>query len=245
MKRIVNFAHRGASAVCPENTMTAFRRSLELGATGIETDVQLTKDGQLILIHDEDLKRTTNGTGNVKDKTLEELRMLDAGSWFSADYSGEKLPTLQELLQLLQGTDIILNIELKNGVFLYPGMEEKVIAAVREFRMEERVILSSFNHYSLAHCKSLAPEIRTGILYIEGLYRPWDYAATLGATALHAYEYAVLPELVTEAAEHSMDYHPFTVNNPERMKQLIDAGVSGIITDVPDVLAGLLTAKRV
>ncbi|WP_410513809.1 glycerophosphodiester phosphodiesterase [Paenibacillus sp. BR2-3] len=245
MNRIVNFAHRGASAVCPENTMVAFRRSLELGATGIETDVQMTKDGQLVLIHDEELERTTTGSGYVKDKTLEELLRLDAGSWFGKDFGGETLPTLQDLLQLIQGQDIILNIELKNGVFLYPGMEEKVIAAIRAFNMSQQIVLSSFNHYSLAYCKSIAPEIRTGILYMEGLYRPWDYAAILGANALHAYHYAVLPEFVAEAAKHGVDYHPFTVNDPQRMKALIDAGVSGIITDHPDLLAGFLAAKGV
>ncbi|KGE19113.1 glycerophosphodiester phosphodiesterase [Paenibacillus wynnii] len=245
MNRIVNFAHRGASAVCPENTMVAFRRGLELGATGIETDVQMTNDGKLVLIHDEKLERTTTGTGYVKDHTLEELQKLDAGSWFGRDFGGETLPTLEDLLQLLQGQDIILNIELKNGVFLYPGMEEKVIEAVKAFNMSEQVLLSSFNHYSLAYCKRLAPEIRTGILYMEGLYRPWDYAATIGATALHAYHYAVIPEFVSEAAEHGVDYHPFTVNDPERMKVLLEAGVSGIITDYPDVLAKLLAAKGV
>ncbi|MDQ0194074.1 glycerophosphodiester phosphodiesterase [Paenibacillus wynnii] len=245
MNKIVNFAHRGASAVCPENTMVAFRRSLELGATGIETDVQMTKDGKLVLIHDEELERTTTGTGYVKDQTLEELQRLDAGSWFGKDFGGETLPTLEDLLQLLQGQDIILNIELKNGVFLYPGMEEKVIEAVRAFNMSEQVILSSFNHYSLAYCNTLAPEIRTGILYMEGLYRPWDYAATIGATALHAYHYAVLPEFVYGAAEHGVDYHPFTVNDPEQMKVLLEAGVSGIITDYPDVLAKLLAAEGV
>ncbi|MNE61469.1 cytoplasmic glycerophosphodiester phosphodiesterase [compost metagenome] len=146
---------------------------------------------------------------------------------------------------MLQERDTLLNIELKNGIFMYPGMEEKVIAAVRDYGMSERVVLSSFNHYSLAYCKSLAPEIRTGILYGEGLYRPWDYAATLQADALHAYHYAVLPEFVSEASEHNVVYHPWTVNDPGRMKELIDAGVAGIITDYPDVLAGLLAAKGV
>jgi glycerophosphoryl diester phosphodiesterase len=242
---IINFAHRGASAVCPENTMAAFRKSLELGATGIETDVQMTRDGGLVLIHDEELSRTTDGTGYVKDKTLREVLEADAGSWFGAEFKGERIPTLEDLLDLLQGQGTILNIELKNGIFLYPGMEEKVIAAVRGFNMSERVVLSSFNHYSLAYCKSLAPDILTGILYMEGLYRPWDYAASLKANALHAYHYAVLPEFVSEAAKHGIDYHPFTVNDPGRMKYLIEAGVSGIITDHPDLLAGLLADRGV
>jgi len=140
---------------------------------------------------------------------------VDAGSWFGAEFTGEHIPTLEDLLDLLQERDTILNIELKNGIFLYPGMEEKVIAAVREFNMSDRVIFSSFNHYSLAYCKSLAPDIRTGILYMEGLYRPWDYAATLGANALHANHYAVLPEFVAEAAKHGITYHPFTVNDSQ------------------------------
>lgn len=243
MNNIINFAHRGASAVCPENTMAAFRKSLTLGATGIETDVQMTKDGGLVLIHDEELNRTTDGTGYIKDKTLQEVLEVDAGSWFGAAFKGEKIPTLEDLLDLLQGRDTILNIELKNGLFMYPGMEEKVIATVRDFHMSERVILSSFNHYSLAYCKSIAPDILTGILYGEGLYRPWDYAASLKADALHATHYAVLPEFVAEATKHGIDYHPFTVNDPERMKYLIAAGVAGIITDYPDLLAELLAAQ--
>lgn len=245
MNSLINFAHRGASAVCPENTMAAFRKSLELGATGIETDVQMTKDGGLVLIHDEALNRTTNGSGYVKDHTLGEILEVDAGSWFGAEFKDERIPTLEDLLDLLQRRDTILNIELKNGIFLYPGMEEKVIATVREFNMSERVIFSSFNHYSLAYCKSLAPDIRTGILYMEGLYRPWDYAATLGADALHANHYAVLPEFVAEATKHGIAYHPFTVNDPARMKYLIDAGVAGIITDHPDLLAELLAEQGV
>lgn len=239
-KKIINFAHRGASAVCPENTMASFTKSLELGATGIETDVQMTKDGQLVLIHDEAINRTTAGEGFVKDMISEEISAQDAGSWFGESFKGEHIPTLGELLELLRERDTILNIELKNGIFMYPGMEEKVINLVRQYGMAERVVLSSFNHYSLVHCKSIAPEIRTGILYMEGLYRPWDYASSIGADALHANHFAVLPEFIAEAAEHGKDYHPFTVNAPDRMKALIEAGVSGIITDYPDKLAELL-----
>ena len=242
---IINFAHRGASAAAPENTMAAFRKGLELGATGIETDVQMTSDGAVVVIHDESLNRTTSGSGYVKDKTLREVLDVDAGSWFSPEFAGERIPTLDELLDLLQGRETILNIELKNGTLLYPGMEEKVIAAVREQGMSDRVVISSFNHYSLAYCKSLAPEIRTGILYGEGLYRPWNYAATLQADALHAHHSSVLPEFVNAAVEKGIVYHPWTVNDPERMQALIDAEVAGIITDHPDILAGLLAARGV
>ena len=114
---------------------------------------------------------------------------------------------------------------------------------VRAYQMSDRVILSSFNHYSLVLCKQLAPEIRTGVLYMEGLYRPWDYAAALQADALHAFKYAVTPEWTAEASAHGIAYHPFTVNEPAEMERLIDAGVAGIITDYPDRLAEVLSKK--
>ncbi|WP_019635417.1 glycerophosphodiester phosphodiesterase [Paenibacillus fonticola] len=241
MAQIINFAHRGASGHCPENTMISFKRALELGATGIETDVQMTKDGHLVLIHDETLKRTAGSAEWVKDVTLEELKSKDAGVWFHEDYRGEKIPTLDELLAWVKPLDIVVNLELKNGLIRYPEIEKKLIAAVRSYELSERVIISSFNHYSLVECKRIAPEIRTGILYMEGLYEPWEYAKRVGADALHAFQYAVVPELVAAAAEHGVAYHPFTVNEPAEMRALIKAGVAGIITDYPERLADLLT----
>ncbi|WP_029192715.1 glycerophosphodiester phosphodiesterase [Paenibacillus harenae] len=244
METVINFAHRGASGYCPENTIAAFKKALELGATGIETDVQLTRDGQIVVIHDESLARTAGIGKLVKDIEYAELKSLDAGSWFSPEYHAERVPSLTQLLELLENTDTVLNIELKNGFVQYPGLERKVIELVRSYRMTERVILSSFNHYSLALCKELAPEIRTGILYMEGLYRPWDYALTLQADALHAFKYAVTPEWTAEAAARGIAYHPFTVNETEEMERLIDAGAAGIITDYPDRLAEVIARRR-
>ncbi|MDQ0089362.1 glycerophosphoryl diester phosphodiesterase [Paenibacillus anaericanus] len=237
---IINFAHRGAAGLYPENTMISFARALELGATGIETDVQVTKDGHLILIHDENLHRTAGVAAWVKDLTLEEVKSHEAGSWFHEDYRGEQIPTLEELLELVKSSDTIINLELKNGIVMYPDIEKKVIETVQRYEMSERVIISSFNHYSLVECKKLAPEIRTGILYMEGLYEPWDYAKRIGADALHANKFAVIPELVAAAAEQGVVYHAFTVNEQSEMKALIKAGVAGIITDYPDRLAELL-----
>lgn len=244
MGNVVNFAHRGSSKVCPENTMAAFRKALEQGATGIETDVQLTKDGHMVLIHDETLGRTTDGTGWVKDHTLNELKELDAGSWFHPDFRGERIPHLDELLELVKDTGTIVNLELKNGAVPYEGLEEKVIARVKDDGLSGRVVISSFNHYSLLLCKRLAPEIRTGILYMEGLYEPWAYADTLHADALHAYHVAVLPEFVAAARAAGKAYHPFTVNDPNEMLRLLQAGVEGIITDYPDRLAELLAKEK-
>jgi len=240
LNTVLNIAHRGASAYCPENTMAAFKRALELGATAIETDAQMTSDGHLVLIHDEWLTRTTGLNKLVKDVTLEELRRLDAGSWFDPAFAGEKVPTLAELLELAKSAGIQVNVELKNGVVLYPRIEEAVIEEIRRHGMADRVILSSFNHYSLAKCKQLAPDIRTGILYMEGLYEPWEYASRIQAEALHAFHYAVLPEWVAQAAERGVVYHPFTVNEPAEMRRLLKAGVAGIITDYPDRLGELL-----
>lgn len=237
------FAHRGASGYCPENTMAAFNKALELGATGIETDVQRTKDGRLVLIHDESLKRTTGVNQLVKDVTYEDLAILDAGTWFHSDFSEEHIPSLEQLLHLTKERNTILNLELKNGLVPYTGMEEEVIQAVRKFDMSHCVIISSFNHYSLVLSKKLAPEIKTGILYMEGLYRPWDYAASIQADALHAYKYAVLPDWVKEAYEHGISYHPFTVNEEGEMERMLQYGVSGIITDYPDKLLAVLERR--
>ena len=130
----------------------------------------------------------------------------------------------------------IVNIELKNGSIQYPELEKRVIETVRHYNMSEQIVISSFNHYSLVECKHIDPEIRTGLLYGEGLYKPWEYAKLAKADALHAYHRAVLPEWVEEAKQHGVVYHPWTVNDEEQMKTLIDAGVAGIITDYPDVL---------
>ncbi|MFF2890436.1 glycerophosphodiester phosphodiesterase [Paenibacillus sp. NPDC057967] len=240
MQHTINFAHRGASAYCPENTMAAFRHAIELGATGIETDVQRTKDGRLVLIHDESLKRTTGDGRLVKDVDYNELAGLDAGSWFSDSYAGERVPLLDELLELVKNTGLVINLELKNGVVPYKGIEAEVIAMVQEHGLGDRIILSSFNHYSLVLCKKIASDIKTGILYMEGLYQPWEYAKSIQANALHAYKFAVLPEWVQEAAEHGIAYHPFTVNDENELERLLAFGVSGIITDYPDRLDAMM-----
>ncbi|WP_145151171.1 glycerophosphodiester phosphodiesterase [Paenibacillus xylanexedens] len=240
MRNFEIIAHRGASAVCPENTMSAFERCLELGATGIETDVQMTSDGRLVLIHDETLSRTAAAEGWVKDITYDQLRTYDAGSWFHADFAGERIPSLEDLFRLVQGKGTLLNLELKNGIVSYKGMEEKIVQAIRDWKLEQQVVLSSFNHASLVRCKRLAPEIRTALLYMEKLYRPYDYAVKLEASGLHPYKLAVTNEDVAAALAHGVVTYPFTVNDPAEMQAMIDTGVQGIITDVPDVLASLI-----
>lgn len=236
----VIYAHRGASAVRPENTMPAFEKALELGATGIETDVQMSRDGRLVLCHDERLERTTGGRGPLAALSWNELRALDAGSWFAPEYAGTRLPLLEELLDLLAPTNARLNIEIKSGIVLYPGIEAAVIEMIRGYGMAERVILSSFNHYSLVEAKRLAPEIKTGLLYMEGLVDPWLYARHVKADALHPLFYGVRPELIAGAHAAGLAVNPWTVDEAPRIKALIQAGADGIITNHPEIAVALL-----
>jgi len=240
---MINYAHRGASAYRPENTMVSFLHAIELGANGIETDVQLTSDGELVLIHDESLLRTTGINKLVKDVTFAELQQYDAGSWYSPQYANERVPTLDQLLLLAVEHQLMLNIEIKSGIIVYPGIEKKIIDKVNAYGLKDKVIISSFNHYSLAICKQVDSTITTGILYMEGLYRPWDYASSLDAKALHAPHYAVNKELVDEASMDSKLYNVWTVNDEQQMKLFIDLGVAGIITDYPDRLHRILLER--
>ncbi|MET3576949.1 glycerophosphodiester phosphodiesterase [Bhargavaea ullalensis] len=233
------FAHRGASGSCPENTMAAFRKTAGLAITGVEFDVHLTADGEPVVIHDETVDRTTDGNGMVKDLTLSEIKKLDAGSWFSREFEGERIPTLMEVLALFEHTPHRLNIELKSDVFPYPGMREKVIAAVREFGLEQRVILSSFDHETIREAKREAPEIETGVLFMEILADGPGYAASIGGDALHsAIPYAVRESGQRAAAEGAV-IRVFTVNSREHAEMVRRSGARAIFTDHPEEMAGL------
>src|SRR5690554_5799160 len=160
-------AHRGASAFYPENTMFAFKAAHEMGAAMIELDITLSKDGIPVIIHDEKLNRTTNGKGKVSDFTLEELKKLDAGSWFHPKFSEEKIPTLEEVLEFAQNR-IALNIEIKpEAVSLSPkeGVEEKSLELVKKYGMEKHVLFSSFHYGAVKKFRSLDAHIPTAILY--------------------------------------------------------------------------------
>jgi glycerophosphoryl diester phosphodiesterase len=215
--------------------MAAFRRALELGADGIELDVHLTSDGYLAVIHDEMLDRTSNGKGLVRDRTLAELKELDFGSWFSKDFSGESIPELNEVLRLLSDWDGLLNIEIKNGPVFYPGIEKAVADAVRKYKRLNRTIISSFNHYSLVDIRKYEPGIKTAPLYMAGIYQPWEYARSIGASAIHPLFYNIVPEVMLGCKQNNIMVNPFTVDQPEHIKAMAAAGVDGIITDVPDI----------
>lgn len=235
IKEPVIIAHRGACKLAPENTMAAFTKALELGAGGIETDVHLSADGHLVIIHDEQVDRTSNGKGLVKSMTLEQLKALDFGSWFSPAFKGERIPELDDLLQLLSNWDGLLNIELKNGPVFYPGIEQAVASAVRKYKLTNRTIISSFNHYSLVEIRRIDPEIKIAPLYMAGLYEPWEYARRMGATAIHPLFYNIVPEVMRGCKLNNIMVNPFTVDQPDQIKAMAAAGVDGIITNVPDI----------
>lgn len=240
IKNPVIIAHRGASNKAPENTMAAFRKALEIGAGGIELDVHLSADGHLMVTHDEQLERTSNGRGLLKDKTFEELKELDFGSWFSPEFKGEKIPELDEVLQLIASWDGLLNIEIKNGPIFYSGIEKAVAEALVRYKLTHRTIVSSFNHYSLVQIRQINSEIRTAPLYMAGLYEPWDYARNMGACAIHPLFYNIVPEVMKGCIMNNISVNPFTVDEPEHIKAMISAGVDGIITNAPDVALSLL-----
>jgi len=226
-------AHRGASILAPENTAASFQLAIDKGVDGVEFDVQMTKDDQLVIIHDEKVDRTTNAKGYVKDFTLKEIKTLDARVPFFEKYKGEKILTLEETLEIVKDCDMI-NVELKNGLIKYPKLEEKVISTIRLYHLEEKVILSSFNHYSIHKISKMAPDISTGILYSEILYNPWDYAKYVGANAINPHYLCVSRNIIKQSQENGIKVNVYTVNNEKDITKMIEEGVNIIITDYPE-----------
>lgn len=236
----LNFAHRGASGEYPENTMLAFQRAVEMGCDGIETDVQLTKDGVLVICHDELLDRTTDGTGILAEKTYEELSKLNAAAQWKDKYKNIRIPTLDELLRFACDKNILLNIEIKNSVIDYKNIEKMIINKLYDYKIEEKVIISSFNHYSIARCRAIDSSIKLGVLYCSKLYEPWNYAKQIGADALHPLFYTLDDEGIKAIKKANLAINTYTVNEEKYMKQLITLGIDGIITNYPDKLKKII-----
>ena len=230
---MLNIAHRGFSGKYPENTLLAFQKGIEAGADGFEFDTHLTKDGEIVIIHDERLDRTTNAQGFVKDYTLEELRKVDASKPFpECGFCG--IPTLREYFELTKGMDLMTNIELKNSIIWYDGMEEKVIAMIREYGVEEQIVLSSFNHYSIMKCKKLAPELKCGFLDSSWLVNPGEYTKSRGVECYHPSFRSLDEATVAEVHSHGIEINTWTVNETEDIQRMFDLGVHSVITNFPD-----------
>jgi glycerophosphoryl diester phosphodiesterase len=242
---VMVIAHRGFSGAAPENTLPAFRKAIEVGSDMIELDIQLSKDGKIVVIHDEILGRVTNGRRKVSDHTLEELKKLDAGAKFGPEFSGERIPTLKEVLHLAEGR-ILVNIELKDPTYgQYPITElaAKALKEVKKAGMTDRVIYSSFNSASLEYIEKLEPHAWVAFLY----HRPWNSLPELTGGR----EYRVLnlrniylsQEKVTRIHRAGIKLNVYTVNSDEELGQFVKWEVDGIITNYPDRLLRILKAK--
>ena len=235
-----NFAHRGFSGQYPENTMLAFKKAWEAGADGIELDVQMTKDGQVVVIHDEKVDRTTNGSGNVRDLTLAELRKLDASYIYTGKMGVNPVPTFEEYCAWVAGTDLVTNIELKTGVYPYPGIETKVWELIQKYHLENKVIISSFNHYSILRMKELAPELPYGLLEESWLVNAGAYVAGVGVEAFHPYHGSLTAEAVAEIKSHGIAINTWTVNEETRLRELLALGVDIVIGNFTDMVKRVL-----
>ncbi len=232
-------AHRGASAMAPENTLAAFRLAADLGADAVELDVQRTADGHLIVIHDATIDRTTDGRGAVAALPFAALRAVDAGSWFSPRFAGERLPTLQEAITAI-GDDTRLLIEIKQGPRFDETIEMAVAAVIRDAGATARCEISSFDHFSMRRMKTQFPEVACGILYEARLIDPYEAARVAGADALHPYWALISPEFIAEAHGRGYAVVTWTVDEEDPMARLAAAGVDAIVTNVPDILRGVL-----
>ena len=238
-----NYAHRGFSGKYPENTMLAFEKALEAGCEGIEFDVHLTKDGKVVIIHDERIDRTSDKTGWVKDMTYEELCKAD----FSYKYMGEtefqKIPTLREYFELVKDKDIISNIELKTGIFEYPGIEKVVYDMICEFDLKDKVIISSFNHHSVMRMKELDPNLECGFLSETWILDVGEYMNRYGVEAYHPIFRMLNEEITEDLKKHHCRINTWTVNEEEDILEMIRIGVDGIISNYPDRVGRLLKEK--
>lgn len=229
------FGHRGSAGTHPENTMISFKEAARVGADGIELDIQMTKDGVIVVIHDETVKRTTNGKnkGWVKDYTLKQIKKMDVSYKFKDKYGFCEIPTLEEVFDWAKSNQLLINVEFKTGLVSYKDIEEKTLKMISDYGLENRIVISSFNHYSLVKCRRISSTIDLAILYMEGLYEPWDYAKRLKTNGIHPYHQTISKEIVEESKLNGIAVRPFTINDEKKMKQFIEFGCSAIITDYP------------
>lgn len=233
---MINFAHRGASSLYPENTILAFKEAINLGCDGIELDVHKSKDNVLVVIHDEDIKRTHKGKGLVKDYTAEELKGFQCRKKEFENNELCRIPTLEEVILLIVDSNIVLNIELKTDVIHYDKIEEEVINLVKKYGLKNRVLISSFNHKSLEICKSIDSEIQVGVLYSKKIKNVIEYAKSLKVNAIHPKLTLISKEIIDEAHNNGIKVNVYTVNKESLMKKLIDFNADGIFTDYTSIL---------
>jgi glycerophosphoryl diester phosphodiesterase len=236
------FGHRGAKAYAPMNTIPAFELAYAQGAVGIELDVQRSKDGYPVIVHDFTVDETTNGEGYVTEKTLAELKALDAGSWFSDEFKGVQIPTLDEVFETV-GEKLLVNVEIKFEAQETDGVEQVVADCIRRYNMAERVIVSSKNPYTLQRFHAIMPEVMTGFIYMADMDIDTELIIEgYPLDARHPNHEMIDEAYITWAKEHNYYINTWTVNDPNRAKELRKLGLNTIITDMPDVILDALAS---
>lgn len=226
--------HRGASGYAPENTIESFKMALDMNADGVELDVQMSKDGVLVIIHDELIDRTSNGKGWVKDYTFEELRSFNFNN-HKEDYEFCNIPTLEEVLELFKGTGKLINIEIKSNIINYPDIVKKTIDMVRKYEMQDQVLYSSFNHQSCLEVEAYDPDAYVGFLYEDGFLNVPEYVKENHGDALHPALYFLLdPLYMPRARKNGLEVNVWTINEEYQMELGCKLGITSIITNYPD-----------
>lgn len=237
------FGHRGAMGYAPENTFASFERAVGIGVDAIELDVHLTADDEVVVIHDHELNRTTDGEGIVAEKTLAEIKSLDAGRSFGDEFAGQRIPTLGEVLEWAQGR-CVLDIEIKGGPWPYSGIEAKVVELIREHEMTEQTIVISFDHATVSRVRELAPEIAVGTLWSARPVDPVAVARAAGANAILPFWAYCDAETVARAHDAGLSVHPWATSEPHVVERLIELGVDSICSNHPDVVVGALRKRH-
>lgn len=233
---VKNFAHRGFSGNYPENSMLAFRKAVETeGCDGIELDVHLSKDGEVVIIHDERVDRTcVNATGLVKDMTLEELKKCDISFKFAGQCEPQYIPTLREYFELVKDTHIVTNIEIKTSNYEYHGIEQKVYDLIMEYGLKDKIIISSFNHFTIKRMKEVCPDMKCGLLTETWMIDAGAYTKNLGVECLHPIFFNMIGEQFDEVKSNGLEVNVWTVNEESDIRLMIERGVDSIIGNFPD-----------
>lgn len=239
------YAHRGYSGRFPENTMLAFREAEKTGCYGIELDVQTTKDGVVVIIHDETLERVSDGKGFVRDYTYEELKKFNVAQLWDGRYGVQEIPTFEEYCAWVRGTKLVTNVEIKSGVFYYEELEEKTVALIKKYGLEGRMLLSSFNHLSIVKTKKLAPEMAVGaLLDHQGLGNAGYYCHEYGFDCYHPGIKGLNQATVDNCRKYGITVNVWTVNDMGDLERIDGWGCDGAITNYPGVVQGWLDARN-
>ncbi len=247
MAKSLVIAHRGANKYAPQNTMHAFKKAYELGCDGFETDVHITKDGKIVICHNYTIDETSTGKGKVADMTLDELKSYDFGSYFSKQFEGTEIPTIDEFLSFVETTDIsVLNIEIKSPKASETAIVRETIKAVKEHGLFDKLLISSFDPKLLVEAKMIDGKCKTGFLYSpksptlpKMIWRQLRYTKSIGCDAVHPHYVFVNKTFVENAHKMGIKVNPWTVDDVFNIDRLLKIGCDGIITDLPDVVGGM------